>query len=216
MIFITQLLKTKHKLYIDTASALQPPPQPLWNIIFWGLHNVKFHLKRKLQTEHLYFVLASTIIYFCGSDEWKKFNGWKTGNIVGQTCSWLFWISSLTSISTPRLTTKIKTRKLPTTNKHATTQPRHPVLHSVSVCLDHTLHRLCVWITYAVCCLERQSTPPWNRTSGLDPSIRTGIYIISLKVTDHTHKENIYLCSTPWDDFSCKYKDGVYCQRTCL
>jgi hypothetical protein len=57
--------------------------------------------------------------------------------------------------------------------------------------IDHTLHRLSVWITYAACCLERQSTLHWNRTSGLDTSIRTGIYIIALKVTDHTYKKNL-------------------------
>jgi len=50
----------------------------------------------------------------------------------------------------------------------------------------------------------------WNRTSGLDTSIRTGIYIISLKVKDHTYKKNPDLCSTQSDDFSFKHKVGLY------
>ena len=63
------------------------------------------------------------------------------------------------------------------------------------------------------CCLERQSTWPWNRTSGLDTSIGPGIYIISLKLKDHTHKKNSDLSSTPSDVFSCEHKDGVYCLK---
>jgi hypothetical protein len=52
----------------------------------------------------------------------------------------------------------------------------------------YNLHynRLPVSVTYAACCLEPQMTLPRHRTSGLNHSSWTGIYIISLNVMQHT------------------------------
>ena len=58
-----------------------------------------------------------------------------------------------------------------------------PSLQSTTLytdCLSELLTLPAVW---------SELTLHWNRTSGLDTTIRTGIYIISLKVTDHTYKK---------------------------
>jgi len=75
-------------------------------------------------------------MYFLCSDVWNRSNEWKTGNIVEQSCSWLFWISPLISISTLRLSTKITTRDFPTQN--STPVPNRDTL-SYKDCISHNL-----------------------------------------------------------------------------
>jgi len=67
----------------------------------------------KIANRTFYFVLAYTVMYFCGSDEWKFLMGAKQGKLWHKIYRWLFWISSLTSISTTRLSTKITSRDFP-------------------------------------------------------------------------------------------------------
>jgi hypothetical protein len=91
----------------------------------WRLLNVNFHLTRKLQTERLYFLLASKnlcIFVVQMTMQLAALNGKdlmteKHGTLWDKAAVAHFTFSSLTTISTPHLRTKIQIRELSNTKQ---------------------------------------------------------------------------------------------------